>query len=653
MRQTVQDRVPQARIYKVWNVPEWGTLAGDHLDLVSDVLGSGKNSRFYQRLVYDDQIATDAAAYISLNEIAGQFMMIATAQPGGDIAAVEAAMDEELERFLREGPTALEMERIKTQYRARFVRGIERIGGFGGKSDVLARGEVFQGKPDQYKLSLQRVADATAEDLRQTAVEWLSDGVYALQVTPFPDYQTSKTGADRSKVPEVAPPPALEWPDLQRTQLSNGLDVILAERHENPVVQFELIVDAGFASDQFTSPGVASMASSMLDEGTQERSALEISEALARLGATLSSGSEADSSYVVMSALNENLDPSLEIFGDVVLHPAFPESELDRVRKAALARIARLKVSPRAIAQGILPKILYGDDHAYTRAFIGTGSEESVKAISRADLETFHDVWFQPGNATLLVVGDTTLADVVPKLEKHLGAWKAGTAPPTKNLAPVTNPAKRAIYLVDKPEAEQSMIMGGLILPPSNDPGRLVLEALNEVVGGSFTARLNMNLREDKGWSYGVRTFVTEAKGQRPWMLMAPVQTDKTKESLAELDRELREVTTTNPPTPEELEKAKRNATITLAGRFETKSALRRALREIVTYGLPDDFYLKYAERVAEVDLDDVMAAAKAQIPAQDITWVIIGDREKVQKELEDLDLAEILVVDADGDPVG
>ena len=233
----------------MWNVPGWVSPDASYLDLVSDVLGSGKNSRFYKRLVYEDQIATDASAYVSLNEIGGQFRVVGTAQPGTDLAKVEAALDEELNRFLDQGPSDEEVERVRTQHVARFVRGAERIGGFGGKSDILARNQIYAGRPDHYKTALKRVQEATAEDLRESARRWLSDGVYALAVHPYPAYTKEEDGADRTKLPEVPKPPELVWPGLKKTTLSNGLKIILAERHETPVVEFELLMDAGFASD--------------------------------------------------------------------------------------------------------------------------------------------------------------------------------------------------------------------------------------------------------------------------------------------------------------------------------------------------------------------------------------------------------------------
>src|SRR5258706_14481969 len=258
-RQVVQDRVPQARIYKVWNIPEYGSPDSVYLDMVSDVLSTGKSSRFYKRLIYDDQIATGANAGVDLREIAGQFVVQATARPGQGLAQVEKELDEEVARFLKDGPTAEELQRVKTQNDAEFIRGVERIGGFGGKSDRLAQSEVFRGSPDAYKNSLKLVREATAEDLKAAANRWLSDGVYILEVLPFPSYKTAAAGADRSKAPEIGTPPTLKLPKLERAKLSNGLRVVLAERHEVPLVSFWVTSDAGFAAGEIGAAGTASM----------------------------------------------------------------------------------------------------------------------------------------------------------------------------------------------------------------------------------------------------------------------------------------------------------------------------------------------------------------------------------------------------------
>ena len=340
-REIVQDRVPQARVYKVWNIPQYGSADGDYLDLVSDVLSVGKTSRFYKRLVYDDQIATNANAFVPLNEIAGQFYVQATAKPGGDLAQVEKELDEELTRFLKDGPTAEELARVKAQYEANFIRGIERIGGFGGKSDRLAQSQAFRGSPDAYKISLKRVQEATAEDLKAAANRWLSDGVFILEVQPFPTYKTSATGADRSKAPDTGTPPELKLPKLQRATLKNGLKVILAERHEVPLVSFWLDIDAGYAADQFALPGTASMTAALLNGGTKTRTALQISDEQALLGAQLNAYANLDLSVVQLSSLKSKLDPSLDLFADIILNPVFPESDFKRQKNQQIAAIQR------------------------------------------------------------------------------------------------------------------------------------------------------------------------------------------------------------------------------------------------------------------------------------------------------------------------
>ncbi len=651
-RQTVEDQVPQARIYKVWNIPQWGTAEAVYLDLVSDVLALGKSSRFYRRLVHHDQIATSASASVSLREISGQFHVIGTAQPGGDLAAVEAALDDELQKFLADGPTEAELDRIKTQYFARFARGVERIGGFGGKSDVLARNQVYGDRPDYFKTTMERVRNAKTKDLLDTARRWLTDGVYILEVHPRPDHEISDALSDRSKLPAVTKPPKLDWPEVRRTTLSNGLKLLFVERRETPIVELELLVDAGYAADQFAVPGAASFTSAMLDEGTKTRSALEISEELASLGATLSVNTALDASWVSLSSLKHNLDPSLDVFADVILHPEFPDSEIERVRKHLLARIAQEKSSPFSLAQRLLPKLLYGDDHPYGASFTGTGDEETVKAITRADLERFHAAWFQPGGSILIAVGDTTFEDLRDKLEARFKGWTGADKPPAKNIAAVENPSKSALYLVDKPGAVQSMILGGVIATPARHPDRIRIETMNRILGGAFTSRINMNLREDKHWSYGSRSFLSDARGQRPWLVYAAVQSDKTKESLVELDRELRDILGPRPATDAELDKVKKNAILQLPGRFETKSSVRGALSRIWMFDLARDYWETYADKVEAVTLDDIQKVAGDVIRPDQMIWVVVGDRTQVEPTLRELDFGDVTVIDTDGNPL-
>jgi zinc protease len=647
-RQVVQDRVPQARIYKVWNVPEFGSAEADYVDLLSDCLSNGKSSRFYKRLVYEDQIATEALAYTDLREIGGQFYVRATARPGQSIAQVEKELDEELARFVKNGPTPEELQRVKAQYQSNFIRGIERIGGFGGKSDRLAQSQVFRGSPDAYKISLKRVQEATAEDLRAAAQRWLSDGVYILEVNPFPDYKTASAGADRSKTPDTGTPPELKLPKLQRATLSNGLKVILAERHDVPLVNFTLATDAGFASDASSTPGTANLAMQVLTDGTRTRNALEISDQLETQGATLRGSSNLDLSFVSLSALTSRLDPSLDLFADVVLNPSFVETEVKREQKLVLAGIEREQNAPATLALRVLPALLYGAGHPYGNPLTGSGTKESVAKLSREDLVKFHDTWLHPNNSTLIVVGDTTLKEVTPKLEKLFAGWKSGSAP-AKNVKTVPVATKSAVYLIDKPGALQSVIIAGVVAPRRGTPQDIAIEAMNNSLGGMFGARLNMNLREDKHWSYGARTVLRDARSQRPFYAVAPVQTDKTKESLVEMNKEFHGIVSDHPIGADELTKIQANETLKLPGSRETLGALGQSIVDLVQFGLPDDYYDTYAAKVRALKTSDVNEAAKEVVRPDNLIWIVVGDRAKIEAGVRELNLGEFRLMDADG----
>ena len=650
-RQVAQDRVPQARLYKLWNIPQFGAPDSDQLNLVSDVLAAGKTSRLYKRLVYDEQIASDVSAYVDVNEIGGRFGIVATARPGESLAKVEKAIDEELATFLAKGPTADELRRVKTQFLAGFIRGVERIGGFGGKSDILAMNQVFAGSPDFYKATLKTVRESTTEHLQKVAQQWLSDGVYILEVHPFPRYEAAKTDADRSQLPVPTITPEVRFPELQHATLDNGLKIVLAERHAVPLVNFNLLVDAGYAADQFAVPGTAKLAMNMLDEGTKTRSALEINDELAGLGATLSSGSDLDSSTVSLSALKANLDASLAIFADVILNPSFPEADFKRLQKQQLDSIQREKSEPTSMALRVLPRFLYGEKHAYSNPFTGSGTDDAVGGLTREDARTFHKTWFKSDNATLIVVGDTTLAEITPKLQRLFSEWEKGSVP-QKNLRQVESRTKPVVYLMDRPGAIQSIIFAGQIAPPRANAQEIAIETMNNILGGTFTSRINMNLREDKHWSYGARTTLVPARGQRPYIVSAPVQTDKTKESVAEVDKELRGILGPNPITPAELAKAQKEQTLKLSGSWETIGRVTGSIAEIVRFRLPEDYFKSYPDKVLALQLSDVTQAGKTAVQPDSLVWVVVGDRAKIEPGLRELGFGEIQLIDTDGKPL-
>ena len=651
-RQVVEDRVPSARVTRVWNVPEVGSTDANMLSLATSVLASGKTSRLYERLVYRDQTATGAFAYVNTGEIGSQLYVVATARPGVDPAVVEAALDQELARFIEDGPTEAELDRVQTGLRADFVRGVERIGGFGGKSDVLAESQVYLGSPDAYREDLAEALAAEPDDVRDAARRWMTTGAYTLVTVPRPELSASASTVDRTAgVPEPqGGTPAVTFPTLQRRTLSNGLEVVLAERHDVPLVEMQLLVDSGYAADDPARPGLASLALDMMDEGADGLDALEIAEREAALGAEIGTGAGIDVASVSASALVANLDDTLELMADIALRPDFPTGELERLRQQRLAQIQSEKSQPVGLAIRVLPAKLYGEGHAYSLPLSGSGTEAAVQSFTRDDLVAFHDTWFRPNNATLVVAGDVTMDALVPLLEDAFDDWEPADVP-AKNVATVEQPERR-VYLLDRPGAEQSIVMAAHLAPGRDDPDDLAIETLNTVLGGSFTSRVNMNLREEKGWSYGAQSILLGARGQRPFLVFAPVQTDKTGESMGEIVRELREVVTDRPATEAEVMQAKAGQTLTLSGRWETLGALGSSVAEIVQYSLDDDYYQRYAGEITALGTDRVARAAQSLVRPDNIVWVVVGDLSEIEAPVRALDLGPVEVIDADGNVV-
>lgn len=650
-RQIMQDRVPQARIFKVWNVPQWGTKEATLLNLFSDLLASGKTSRLYKRLAYDEQVATNVSSYIDDAEISGQFYIDVTIKPGQDLLKVEKMIDEELATLLKNGPTEKELQRVKTQYFAGFIRGIERIGGFGGKSDILASNMIYGGTPEYYKTTMNNVESVAAKEITETANKWLSDGVYILEVHPFPEFKASPESADRTKLPALGENPEVKFPLVERSTLSNGLKIILAERHSIPVASFSLMIDAGFAADQKINPGTAKLTMDMMDEGTIKLNSLEISEQLSLLGANLSTGSNFDYCIVSLNALKTNLDPSLDLFADVILNPSFPEKDFDRLKKNLLVTIQREKATPVQMGLRVFPQLLYGKNHAYGNPLTGSGTESSVSSITNDDLIKFRNDWFKPNNATLVIVGDVTMAEIKPKLEKSFKDWKSGDVP-VKNITDVELNKNSVVYIMDKPGSQQSIIFAGHVTPKRNAEDEIAIRTFNDIFGGIFTSRINMNLREDKHWSYGSFSILWDTKAQRPFFIYAPVQTDKTKESMVEIQKELAGVVNEKPITKEEFEKDKENQTLGLPGSWETMDAVSGSITDIVTYNLPDDYYSKYASLVESQTIDEVQKAADKLVKPNQLVWVVVGDRAKIEESIKSLGYGDVKYLDGDGNVI-
>jgi predicted Zn-dependent peptidase len=676
-RTVLEDKVPQVLVRRMWNVPPVGSRDADMLDLFSTVLGGSASSRLDARLVHKDKLVDSVSTANYGSQLAGSFFINAMVKQGVEPSRVEAIIDEELQRLIDEGPTAEELARAKTSYRAGFIRGIERIGGFGGKADVLASCAIYEQDPGCFRDMLAAVAAATPEQVRAAAVKWLGKPSHTFVVEPGqrkplaeepsvkpapfappkpdPKYTTVASTVDRKAgVPAVETFPELKFPALQRGKLKNGSTVILAERHEIPVVQISYEFDGGYASDPQGQAGTAGFAVEMLDEGAGDLGALEFAARGEDLGAELGAGASLDGSNAYLSALKEHLEPSVALFSQMLRAPRFEQAEIERVKAQWIAGIAQEKANPQTAALRVLPPLLYGDGHPYGIPFTGSGTEAAIGALTREQLLAYQRQWLRPEQATVIVVGDTTLQEIVPLLDRHFGDWKGeGVAKAGVPVPKVERPAKPRVFLIDQPGAVQANIFAGELLPSSRDPDAVKLEMANEVLGGSFTSRLNMNLREEKHWSYGARTLLTGALGQRPFLALAPVQIDKTAESAAEIRREIADYATAKTPASQaEVAKVVANELRSQPGAYETASAVMSTIGGIVRYGRPDNWVQLRNEQVAAFTPEQANAAARNLDPDA-LTWVIVGDLSKIEQPVRALNLGEVTVVDADGKPAG
>ena len=678
-RDTMQDHVAQARIVREWNVPRDGDADEIRLELAAAALGGGKTSRLYERLVYRDKLADSVSVGVQSLALASMFQLQIDVKKGIDPAKVEAAVADEWQKFLKDGPSADELARVRIDTRADFIRGLEKVN---GKATILAEGQVYRGDPGAYKDDLARFEAATPASVLGAARKWIAKGDYTLTVAPAAkgidssaqdemekpglaasagrpapklppkqDFRTVASAIDRGKgVPTVASFPDLSFPKLEHGKLKNGINVVLAERHTIPVVQVQLLFDAGYASDQGRKLGTSAFTMAMLDEGTKDLDSLEIARRAERLGAEIGAGSGLDSSSARLNALSSQLEPSLRLYADIVRNSTFRDADIARVRGQWLARIAQEQTQPTALALRILPPLLYGAGHAYAIPFTGSGTVASIQSLRADDLRAYAEDFIRPDNVTILVAGDTSLDAIVAQLDNVFGDWKApASTRPSKNIASVALQQKPRVFLIDKPGAQQSLILAGEVAPSTKAKNNLEIQTMNGAFGGSFTSRLNMNLREDKHWAYGAGSFLSNAIGQRPFLLYAPVQTDKTAPSVAEILREANEVIGAKPLTHEEIAKIKVGDVRSMPGEYQTTGAVLGAMTGITLYDRPDDYVQTLKPRIEAQTDAAVQAAAKEVIRPDALTWIVVGDLKKIEQPIRDLKIGEVKVIDADG----
>lgn len=657
-RQTITDTVGNNRIYLLWVAP--GRLDKDLvlLDVATTVLAGGESSRLYNALVREDQLAVAVGGGTFEQQLAGVALLTIDVKPGVDVAKAEARAQAVIDKFLAEGPTKDEVDRVATRNVAGTIRGLEQVGGFGGKAVALAEGELYANDPLFFRKQLDWYATATPKTVQAAAKRWLSDGSHRLLVQPgergeaeqklagvaatrpVPPPSGAKAETDRSKLPVVTGAPDVIFPAIERAKLSNGVEVQFVPRTAVPVVGVSVSFDAGQAADDRAKLGGQTLLLDLLRNGTTSRTGVQIAEEAERLGAALGSAATLDETRLSVSALKPNLSASLDLLADMIRNPALAPVEIERLRAIQLSRIAQEETNPNGAAGRVLRPLVFGAAHPY--GFIsGIGTSASVKALTREDLVAFHQRWIRPDNMKIFVSGDTTLAALLPKLEAAFGSWTppAGIAKGTKANVAVAQQGQGKIILIDRPKSSQSVIVAGMPIGLKGVDDPIALRIANETLGGSFTSRLNSDLREAKGWSYGVGSGISAGKGDLVFQVTAPVQADRTGDSIQALVENMQAFLGAKPVTPEELQRSINSNTLSLPGDYETAAAVLATVQGNALLGRPDDYIAKLSARYRALTQADIAQAAKTAIDPTKLTWVIVGDAAVVEPQLAKLGL--------------
>ncbi|HVK39469.1 MAG TPA: pitrilysin family protein [Candidatus Kapabacteria bacterium] len=642
-----KDRVPQEAVYIAWPAPPYFDAEEAPLDMAASVLADGLSSRLRKVLQYDRQLVTNVYAFNEAREISGNFVVVAEARQGAELEEIETVITQEIARLARQGPSAEELDRAKTKWEFGYVAGLERIGGFGGKADRLNQYNTFFGTPDRFKEEVTRYRGVTAEHVRAATSKWIDNrNRVVLRFRPETSTREIASTLDRSTAPALGADRPFSVPEVQTAKLENGMEVFVVTRPELPKVSVSLGVRAGVIAEPAGKGGLATLVAGALDDGAGARSALAISDQLGDLGVWLSTGAGRESASAGFESLKRNLDPALAIVADVVRRPTFPPAEFERERAQHLEGLAQEDNDASSVSWRVARMLAFGKDHPYGRP--GGGTRSSVAGLTVSDLAEFHRTYWKPSGAALVLVGDVTLEEGVALARKHFGSW-SGSAPAVPIPAP-TPAAPGRIYLVDRQDASQTVVCQVLPGVARRSGDYYAIELADAVWGGAgFANRLNMNLREDKGYSYGVFSWPMYLREGGMWTAGGGVQTDKTRESIAELMSELAAISSTKPIASDELERARELRLRSFSQEFETAGEVARRVLDTWSFGLPMSEIGREPIELGRTDLDAVNAAARRYLVADKAAVVLVGDRSVVAPTLGGLGLGEVILLDAEG----
>ena len=648
----MRDRVSLPRLYIAWATPPQFAPDDAALELLRAVLADGLSSRLYRSLVYEKQIAQTVSVRYRASEIAGQFMIEGTAAADHSLEEVERAIDAELERIAVEPPTDEELARAKNRLEASHYRQLARNGGFGGKADSLNYFNIFAGDPNLINTSIDDYMAVQREDILRVHRAVLDHRQVRLKVLPEDSLSTAVTDLDRTKMPPPTQEPSFIPPLPERRTLANGLGITVVEKRDLPIVSFGLALLGGTTTDPQDKPGLTSLTAQLLAEGTTSRTSQQIAEDFEFMGARLSTDTRRESVILSVETLTKHWASALDLMADVALNPTFPEEELDRVRREHITDIRRAKDDGSFVAEQVMPGLLFGRNSAYGHPSFGT--EEAVTGFTQGDLKSHYRRTYRPGMAQLIVVGDASLEEVVAKAEASFGAWSndGPAESPGGSAGPEGGDGATTIYLVDKPGAAQSVIRAGHVAVPRKHPDYFSLLLLNHVFGGQFSARLNLNLRQDMGYSYGFHSSISWYSPRSMLTAGGSVQTDVTKESVVEVLKEFQDIHEARPVSDSELAGARDGLLRGFPAGFERSGQVLGQLVSLLVHDLPDDYFRTVSGELAAVSTDQVQQAGAEQVHPEGLTVLVVGDQAVVEPGLRELGLP-VVVLDREGQEIG
>lgn len=642
-----KDRVPQERAYFTWPTPIYFDQSDAELELVGPILTDGLSARLNKALIYDKQLCSDVVSFQFSRELGSNFIIWATARPGARLGEVEQIITNEIARLAKEGPTAEELNRAKTKWEYAYITGLERVG---GKAELLNQYNVFLGDPNMFEADIARHRNITRESLRDAVAKYLDTRSRLLvRFHPETSGRESQVALDRSKEPPLGADRPFNAPEVKTAKLENGMEILVVERNDLPKVTVTLATRAGGVADPAGKEGLADFTDAMLKRGTKTRKALEIEDALGDLGTSIGGGTGRENSTLSIETLKRNLAPALTILADVTRNPSFPDTELERERKQRLDSLAQESQDANAIASRVAPMLAFGADHPYGRPLRGLPS--TVERITRDDLARFHETNWKPASSALVFVGDITLGEATELAKQNFGSWSGGAAASIQ-IPPPRPAGQGKIFLIDRQDAAQTVIAQMLPAPQRKTNDYYALSLADAVWGGGFGTRLNLNLREDKGYSYGVFSFPILYSQAGVWAAQGGVQTDKTKESVIEFNKELRQLAGEKPISDEELAQAKANRIRGYSQQFESLNRVTGQVASLWLDRLPMTEMQRATIELDKTTLADANAVARKYAAPATSTLLLVGDLSKIEAAVRQLNLGEIIILDSEGKPV-